>query len=72
MAVQRTCVMLVSAPFGWFGGWLSGMDRTWPFVLTSLLLLGGVLVTALFFVATHDEPDEAPAPAPETAEPHAR
>ena len=72
MAVQRTCVMLVSAPFGWFGGWLSGMDRTWPFVLTSVLLLGGVLVTAMFFVATHDEPDEAPAPAPEAAEPHAR
>ncbi len=27
MAIQRTCVMLVTAPFGWISGWLSSMDR---------------------------------------------
>lgn len=56
MAIQRTCVMLVTAPFGWFAGWLSGIDRTLPFVLTSALLVLGVLVTARFYVTTHDEP----------------
>lgn len=53
MAVQRTCVMLVTAPFGWVAGWLSGVDRTLPFVLTSGLLVLGLLVTARFYVTTH-------------------
>lgn len=56
MAIQRTVVMLVTAPFGWISGWLSGMDRTWPFILTSALLALGVLVTARFWVTTHAEP----------------
>ncbi len=56
MAIQRTCVMLVTAPFGWISGWLSGMDRTWPFILTSLLLVVGVVVTSRFWVTTHSEP----------------
>ncbi|MFT4108096.1 MFS transporter [Propionicimonas sp.] len=54
MAIQRTCVMLVTAPFGWISGWLSGMDRTWPFILTSALLLLGVVVTARLWVTTHE------------------
>ncbi|WP_377108625.1 MFS transporter [Propionicimonas sp. T2.31MG-18] len=56
MAIQRTCVMLVTAPFGWISGWLSGMDRTWPFVLTSGLLVLGLAVTARLWVTTHTEP----------------
>lgn len=56
MAIQRTCVMLVTAPFGWISGWLSGMDRTWPFILTCVLLLLGVVVAARFWVTTHSEP----------------
>jgi MFS family permease len=55
MAIQRTCVMLVTAPFGWISGWLSGMDRTWPFLLTSALLVLGVVVTSSSWVTTHDE-----------------
>ncbi len=55
MAVQRTAVMLVTAPFGWFSGWLSAMDRSWPFVLTSVLLLLGLVVAARLWVTTHDE-----------------
>ncbi len=57
MAIQRTCVMLATAPFGWISGWLSSMDRRLPFVLTAALLLLGVLVTARFWVTTHSEPD---------------
>lgn len=45
MAIQRTVVMLVTAPFGWIAGWLSGMNRAWPFVLTSGLLLLGLALT---------------------------
>ena len=56
MAIQRTCVMLVTAPFGWISGWLSGMDRTWPFVLTSALLVLGIVVTWRAWVTTHTEP----------------
>lgn len=63
MAIQRTCVMLVTAPFGWISGWLSSMDRSWPFVLTSGLLVLGLLVAGLFWVTTHDETGHAPEPA---------
>ncbi len=59
MAIQRTVVMLVTAPFGWISGWLSGMDRTWPFLLTSALLVLGVWVTARYWVTTHSEPVSA-------------
>ncbi|HMO10796.1 MAG TPA: MFS transporter [Actinotalea sp.] len=58
MAVQRTAVMLVTAPFGWIGGWLSGMDRTWPFLLTSGLLVVGLLLTLRApRLAPHEEPE---------------
>ncbi len=64
MAIQRTCVMLVTAPFGWISGWLSGMDRTWPFLLTSALLVLGLIVASLFWVTTHAEThDDAGSPA---------
>ncbi|MEA5055577.1 MAG: MFS transporter [Propionicimonas sp.] len=56
MALQRTFVMLVTAPFGWIGGWLSGMDRTLPFVLTAALLVLGLAVTARFHVSAHPDP----------------
>ena len=56
MAIQRTCVMLATAPFGWVSGWLSGMDRSWPFLLTSALLVLGAVATARFWVTTHSEP----------------
>ena len=47
--------MLAVAPFGWISGWLSGMDRSWPFLLTSALLLIGLVVCARFWVTTHEE-----------------
>lgn len=56
MAIQRTVVMLVTAPFGWISGWLSSMDRNWPFLLTSALLVLGLCVAGFLWVTTHDDP----------------
>ena len=53
MALQRTCIMLAAAPFGWISGWLSGMDRTYPFMLTSVLLVIGLVLVAVRWVPTH-------------------
>lgn len=58
MAIQRTAVMLATAPFGWISGWLSSMDRSWPFLLTSALLVLGLFVAGGFWVTTHDEVHE--------------
>ena len=64
MAIQRTVVMLVTAPFGWISGWLSGMDRSWPFLLTSALIVLGLIVAGFFWVTTHEEiHDDAANPA---------
>ena len=64
MAIQRTVVMLATAPFGWISGWLSSMDRSWPFLLTSALLILGLIVAGGFWVTTHDEiHDDAASPA---------
>jgi MFS family permease len=60
MAVQRTSIMLVVAPFGWIAGVLSSFDRSWPFVLTSGLLLVGAVVTWGYYRRRHG--DQLPAP----------
>ena len=45
MAVQRTVVMLSIAPFGWVAGLLSDVDRSLPFVMTSALMVIGLVIT---------------------------
>lgn len=55
MAIQRTGVMLVTAPFGWIAGGLSSVDRTWPFILTSVLLIIGLILAGWFWVSTHGD-----------------
>ncbi|MDR1264453.1 MAG: MFS transporter [Propionibacteriaceae bacterium] len=54
MAVQRTVVMLATAPFGWIGGALSSVNRSWPFLLTTALLIVGLLSTIVYH--RHREP----------------
>ncbi len=49
MALLQTVVMLVSVPFGYIGGLLSDISRVLPFVLSIVLLLLGILATALFY-----------------------
>ena len=53
MAVQRTAIMLAAAPFGWISGWLSGIDRAYPFWLTGALLLIGLALAATRWVPVH-------------------
>ena len=52
MAMQRTVVMLVVAPFGWIGGLLSSVDRSLPFVLTTGLVILGLVVTVTWYGRT--------------------
>ena len=49
MAVQRMVIMLAISPLGWISGLLSGVDRRWPFVLTTGLALVGVAVTLWYY-----------------------
>lgn len=49
MALLQTTVMLVSVPFGYIGGLLSDISRILPFVMSIVLLLLGILATALFY-----------------------
>lgn len=65
MALQRTCIMLAAAPFGWISGWLSGIDRTYPFMLTSVLLVVGLVLVMVRWVPTH--PDTETTLTPPTA-----
>lgn len=49
MALLQTTVMLVSVPFGYIGGLLSDISRILPFVLSIVLMLVGILITALYY-----------------------
>lgn len=49
MALLQTTVMLVSIPFGYIGGRLSDISRILPFVLVIVLLLLGMIATAIFY-----------------------
>jgi len=49
MALQRMMVMLCVSPFGWIGGLLSSISRSFPFVLTACILLFGILVTLIHY-----------------------
>jgi MFS family permease len=49
MAIQHMVIMLATAPFGLISGLLSSVNRTLPFVLTSVLLLAGILCTLRFY-----------------------
>jgi hypothetical protein len=54
LALLQTTVMLVSVPFGYIGGLLSDISRILPFVLSIVLLLLGILATALFYNVSSD------------------
>jgi MFS family permease len=49
MALLQTTVMLVSVPFGYIAGLLSDISRILPFVLSIIMLMLGIMVTALYY-----------------------
>jgi MFS family permease len=49
LALLQMTVMFVSAPFGWIGGFLSGISRNLPFVMNIIILGIGILVTLLYY-----------------------
>ncbi|MDR1986368.1 MAG: MFS transporter [Treponema sp.] len=54
MAIQHMLIMVLTAPFGWIGGILSGISRDLPFVLTGGLLLTGFLTTLGYYLKNDD------------------
>jgi hypothetical protein len=51
MAIQHMIIMFATAPFGWIGGILSGLNRAFPFMLNIVLLTAGIGVTILYYPA---------------------
>jgi hypothetical protein len=49
MAIQHMIIMFATAPFGWIGGILSGLNRAFPFMLNIVLLTAGIGVTLLYY-----------------------
>jgi len=49
MAILHMIIMAVTAPFGWIGGLLSDMSRSFPFILNIVLLMAGLLITLAYY-----------------------
>jgi len=49
MGVQRTLIILTISPCGWIGGLLSEVNRSFPFVLTSVLIIVGMVATVFYY-----------------------
>ena len=47
MAVLNGFVLIVTSPFGWFSGQLSEVNRRYPFFLSIMLYILGILLTYL-------------------------
>jgi hypothetical protein len=58
IAIQHMMVMIVTAPFGWLGGFLSDISRNLPFILNLFLIASGVLVTYLYYLKNPDHSAE--------------
>jgi hypothetical protein len=44
MAILNAAVLILTSPFGWFAGRLSEVNRRYPFVLTILLSILGIIL----------------------------
>jgi hypothetical protein len=54
MAIRYMLIMLVTAPFGWFSGFLSDISRNLPFVLNLFLLAAGIVATLVYYLKNND------------------
>jgi hypothetical protein len=62
MAIQHMIIMFATAPFGWIGGILSGLDRAFPFMLNILLLAAGICATLVYYRRNSEDQGSAPPP----------
>jgi MFS family permease len=58
MAVRWMFIMIATAPFGWFGGFLSDISRNLPFALSLILRTAGILITFLYYHKTSEHSAE--------------
>ena len=68
MAILYTIIMIVTAPFGWIGGFLSDISRNLPFVLNLFMLAAGISITYLYYIINPDHSAELHEPALNTEE----
>jgi len=62
MAIQHMIIMMITAPFGWIGGFLSDISRNLPFVLNLVLIAIGILITYLYYLKNPDHSAELHGP----------
>ncbi|MCL2440634.1 MAG: MFS transporter [Treponema sp.] len=58
MAIRYMFIMMVSAPFGWIGGFLSDISRNLPFILNMIILMIGIAVILLYYRRENDHSAE--------------
>ena len=58
MALRFMFIMIVAAPFGWIGGFLSDMSRNLPFLLNMAVLVIGLIVTLVYYRKENDHSAE--------------
>jgi hypothetical protein len=58
MAIRYMFIMIATAPFGWFGGFLSDISRNLPFILNLVLLTIGIVIIFLYYHRTTDHSAE--------------
>ncbi len=46
-SILAVCIILITSPFGWIAGILSGLDKNLPFILNMILFLMGVILVYL-------------------------
>jgi MFS family permease len=61
MAIQHMIIMAATSPFGWIGGFLSNINRSFPFILNLCLITAGFLVTFFYYLRNPYLPAETPA-----------
>jgi MFS family permease len=58
MAIRYMVIMMATAPFGWFSGFLSDISRNLPFALSLFLLAVGITVTIVYYKKNTDHSAE--------------
>ena len=58
MAIRYMFIMIMTAPFGWIGGFLSDISRNLPFILNMVVLACGLVLTLIYYRKGNDHSAE--------------